>query len=107
MKTGGNKTRFAYVSPTATRLQPHRAAQLQIRHWRNETRFVRRRAGRLAYKKRNTKMAGILWAIITVLFILWLVGFAVFHLGAIVHLLLVIAVVMVIYNVITKGKVAL
>lgn len=52
-------------------------------------------------------MAGILWAIITVLFVLWLIGFVMGIAGPLVHVLLVIAVVMVIFNVVTKGKVAL
>ena len=46
-------------------------------------------------------MAGILWAVITVLFALWLLGF-IFHVGGgLIHLLLVLAVIMVIINVVT------
>ena len=52
-------------------------------------------------------MAGILWAIITVLFILWLAGFVLSFGGPLIHLLLVVAVILVAYNVLTKGKVAL
>lgn len=52
-------------------------------------------------------MAGILWAIITILFVLWLVGLVLSIGGPLIHILLVLAVVMVIFNVVTKGKVAL
>jgi hypothetical protein len=46
-------------------------------------------------------LAGLIWGIIVILFILWLLGFTIGHLGAIVHLLLVIAVVLLIFNIIT------
>ena len=52
-------------------------------------------------------MAGILWAIITVLFVLWLVGLVLSFGGPLIHLLLVLAVILVVFNVVTKGKVAL
>jgi hypothetical protein len=46
-------------------------------------------------------LAGILWAVIVVLFALWLLGFL-FHVGGgLIHLLLVLAVIMVIINVVT------
>jgi hypothetical protein len=46
-------------------------------------------------------MAGILWTIIVVLFVLWLLGFALHFGGGLIHLLLVIAVVLIIFNIIT------
>ena len=46
-------------------------------------------------------MAGILWAVIVVLFALWLLGFLLHVGGGLVHLLLVLAVIMVIINVVT------
>ena len=46
-------------------------------------------------------MAGILWAIIVVLFVLWLLGFALHFGGGLIHLVLVIAVVLIIFNIIT------
>ncbi len=46
-------------------------------------------------------MAAILWVIITVLFVIWLAGFFVFHLGSIIHLVIVIAVIMLIFNLVT------
>jgi hypothetical protein len=46
-------------------------------------------------------MAGLLWTIIVVLFVLWLLGFALHFGGGLIHLLLVIAVVLIIVNIIT------
>lgn len=46
-------------------------------------------------------MAGLLWTIIVILFIFWLLGFTVFHLGAIIHIVIVIAVVLLIINLLT------
>lgn len=43
----------------------------------------------------------MLWTIAIILFILWILGFTVFHLGAIIHLLLVLAVIVVIYRLVT------
>ena len=46
-------------------------------------------------------MAGLLWAIIVVLFVLWLLGFALHFGGGLIHLVLVIAVVIIIFNILT------
>jgi hypothetical protein len=46
-------------------------------------------------------MAGLLWAIIVVVFVLWLLGFALHFGGGLIHLLLLIVVVLVIYNLLT------
>ncbi|HZZ64641.1 MAG TPA: lmo0937 family membrane protein [Candidatus Baltobacteraceae bacterium] len=46
-------------------------------------------------------MAGLLWAIIVILFIFWILGFALWHLGAIIHLVLVIAIILLIVNLLT------
>lgn len=40
----------------------------------------------------------MLWTIIVVLFVLWILGFAIHIGGSLIHLLLVIAVILVIYN---------
>lgn len=42
----------------------------------------------------------MLWAIVLLLVIAWLLGLTVFNLGAIIHILLIIAVVVVFYNLI-------
>ncbi len=46
-------------------------------------------------------MAGVLWTIIVILFILWLLGFA-FHIaGGLIHIVLVVAVILLIINIVT------
>lgn len=49
----------------------------------------------------------MLWTIVLILLILWALGFTVLNLGGIVHLLLVIAVIVLLYQLITGRKVAL
>ncbi len=49
-------------------------------------------------------MAGILWTIIIVLFVLWLIGFALHFGGGLIHLLLVIALIILIYNLLTGRR---
>jgi hypothetical protein len=46
-------------------------------------------------------MGGLLWAVITVLFVLWLIGFVMHFGGGLIHLLLVIAVVLFVVNLLT------
>jgi hypothetical protein len=46
-------------------------------------------------------MVGILWAIIVVLFVLWLLGFALHFGGGLIHLVLVIVVVLIMFNILT------
>lgn len=48
-------------------------------------------------------MGGLLWAIITVLFVFWLLGFALHFGGSLIHLLLVVVAVMVVINLL-KGR---
>jgi len=43
-------------------------------------------------------MVGILWAVVVVLVILWLLGFLVVHIGGVIHLLLLIALAVIVYN---------
>ena len=43
----------------------------------------------------------MLWTIAVILFVLWLLGFSLHIGGSLVHILIVIAVVVVIYNLIT------
>ena len=42
----------------------------------------------------------MLWTIIVVLFVLWILGFAIHIGGSLIHLILVIAVILVVYNLI-------
>ncbi|HEY1654658.1 MAG TPA: lmo0937 family membrane protein [Candidatus Tumulicola sp.] len=46
-------------------------------------------------------MAGLLWAIIVVLFVLWLLGFLLHFGGGLIHLILVIVVIMIVINLLT------
>jgi hypothetical protein len=44
-------------------------------------------------------MAGLLWTIIVILVVLWLVGFLFVHVGGgLIHILLLIALILLIYN---------
>ena len=49
-------------------------------------------------------MAGLLWTIIVVLFVLWLIGFTVHFAGGLIHLLLVIALVLIVVNLLTGRR---
>jgi hypothetical protein len=46
-------------------------------------------------------MGGLLWGIIVVLFVLWLLGFALHFGGGLIHIVLVIAVVLIVVNLLT------
>lgn len=46
-------------------------------------------------------MGGLLWTIIVILFVLWLIGFAVHIGGGLIHLLLVIALILFVVNLLT------
>lgn len=46
-------------------------------------------------------MAGLLWGVIVVLFVFWILGFALHFGGGLIHLLLVIALVLLVFNILT------
>jgi hypothetical protein len=46
-------------------------------------------------------MVGIIWAIIVVMFVFWILGFALHIGGGLIHLLLVIAVILLVFNIVT------
>jgi hypothetical protein len=47
----------------------------------------------------------MLWALAVILFILWILGFIVFHVaGAVIHLLLVAAVIAIIYRLVANRR---
>ncbi len=52
-------------------------------------------------------MVRLIWSVIVILFLLWLLGFLLHVGGALIHLLLVVAVVLLIFNLVTKGKATL
>ena len=49
-------------------------------------------------------MGNMLWAVLVVLVILWALGFFLAHLGSIIHLLLVLAVIALVWNLITGRR---
>jgi Family of unknown function (DUF5670) len=51
-------------------------------------------------------MPSILWAIVVILVVLWLVGFVANIAGGLIHILLLIAVVVVLYNLIASRRAA-
>jgi hypothetical protein len=46
-------------------------------------------------------LAGLIWTIIVVLVVLWLLGFAIHIGGGLIHILLVIALVLLVFNLIS------
>jgi hypothetical protein len=46
-------------------------------------------------------MAGLLWTIIVILFVLWLIGFLVHFGGGLIHLILLIVLVLIVFNLLT------
>ena len=52
-----------------------------------------------------TGITGILWAIVVVLVVLWLIGFVIVHVSSgLIHLLLVIALIVLLYNLFVAGR---
>jgi hypothetical protein len=47
----------------------------------------------------------MLWTIVVILLVLWLLGFAVFHIGSLIHLLLVVALIVVVVRLIQGRRV--
>ena len=43
-------------------------------------------------------MASLIWTVVVVLFVLWLLGFSLHVAGGLVHLLLILAIIGIIYN---------
>jgi len=46
-------------------------------------------------------LAGLLWTIIVILFVLWLLGFLLHFGGGLIHLILLVVVILIIVNLIT------
>ena len=49
-------------------------------------------------------MPGIIWGIIVVLFVLWLLGFAMHIGGGLIHIALVVVVILIVYNLLTGRR---
>jgi hypothetical protein len=52
-------------------------------------------------------MGSILWTIITILFVFWLIGLIAHIGGAFIHILLVGALILLVFNLLTKGRATL
>jgi len=61
-------------------------------------------AGGRKTETRRLVMANLIWAVIVVLFVLWLLGLVLHFGGWLIHIALVVAVIMLVYNIVTKGK---
>ena len=59
-----------------------------------------------ADKKENGEDKAMLWTIFTILLVLWLVGLIGGIVGGLIHLLLVIAAVVLVFNLLTGSRVA-
>jgi hypothetical protein len=47
----------------------------------------------------------MLWAIVLVLLVLWVLGFIIIHItGALIHLLLLVAVIVLVYNLVVRSR---
>jgi len=49
-------------------------------------------------------MAGVLWTIIVILFVFWLLGVLLHFGGSLIHILLVVALIALIYNLLTGRR---
>jgi hypothetical protein len=62
-------------------------------------------ANGLSVLHRKSRGIGMLWALVVILVVLWLAGFLVIHVGgALIHLLLVIAAIVLIYQLVTGRR---
>jgi hypothetical protein len=50
------------------------------------------------YRRSKAMLGSILWAIVVILFVFWLIGFLLHFAGGFIHILLVIAVLVLLYN---------
>jgi Family of unknown function (DUF5670) len=46
-------------------------------------------------------MRSLLWTLIVILFVFWLLGFMVWHIGSLIHLAIVVALILLVYNLVT------
>jgi len=58
----------------------------------------------MRFMEEECKMGGILWTVITILFVLWLVGLVANFGGPLIHLLLVVAVILFLVNMISGRR---
>jgi uncharacterized membrane protein len=71
---------------------------------RRQSPYFFRRTTAILREKGVESMIGILWTIVVVLFVLWLLGF-IFHIaGGLIHIVLVIAIIVAIYNFVVGSR---
>lgn len=61
-------------------------------------------AGLATFREACTMLGSILWAIIVALLIFWIIGAFFANLGNIVWIALVVAVILIVYNLLTSGR---
>lgn len=49
-------------------------------------------------------MAGILWTLAVILFVFWLLGFLLWHVGSLIHIALVVAIILILVNLFTGRR---
>ncbi|MHB1132481.1 MAG: lmo0937 family membrane protein [Chloroflexota bacterium] len=49
----------------------------------------------------------MLWTVVGVLLLLWVIGAFVGNVGSVIHILLVVAAIVVVYNLVTRGRATL
>jgi hypothetical protein len=52
-------------------------------------------------------MVNLIWTVMVILFVLWLFGLVLHIGGGLIHLLLVVAAILLVYNLVTRGRVAI
>jgi hypothetical protein len=50
------------------------------------------------------KVGGLLWTVVVVLFVLWALGFFIANLGSVIHVLLVLAVIAILFNLFSSSR---
>jgi hypothetical protein len=55
-------------------------------------------------RKEESDMGSILWTVFSVLVVIWLLGFILHFGGSLIHLVLVVAAVVLVYNLVTTGR---
>jgi len=64
----------------------------------------RKRYGSESVSARRWRWSAVLWTIVLILFVLWLLGFSFNIGGGLVHILLVLALVVLVYNLVTGRR---
>ena len=52
-------------------------------------------------------MTNLIWGIISIMFVIWLIGLIGHIGGGLIHIALVVAAILLVYNLVTKGKATL